>query len=229
MNTRHPNNPNLSLLKTPFWDGLPVQSQQGMLIEDYLSRIHDVLRNALAEHRRTCVFRVDLKFPAVGYEPDTSVITRFIGSLKSQLHADASRKQREGQRVYPCTLRYIWVREQHTSSHWHYHVAILVNRDRFNSWGRFKSPSEYTLRGEVADGSTNMTDRMRKAWASALGISLVDSIGLVHFADSPYSIDVNADDFADRLNEVFHWLSYFAKVHTKHYGNRHRNFGCSQN
>ena len=149
MNTRHPNNPNLTLLQTPFWDGLPVQSQQGMLIEDYLSRIHEVLGNALAEHRRTCVFRVDLKFPAVGYEPDTSVITRFIGSLKSQLHADAFRKQREGGRLYPCTLRYIWVREQHTSSHWHYHVAILLNNDRFNSWGRFRSPEEYTVRGEV--------------------------------------------------------------------------------
>ncbi len=119
MNTRHSNNSNLTLLQAPFWEGLPVQSQQGMLIQDYLVRINDVLSKALAEHRRTCVFRVDLKFPAEDYEPDTSVITRFIGSLKSQLYADTSRRLREGQRVYPCTLRYIWVREQHTSSHWH--------------------------------------------------------------------------------------------------------------
>lgn len=228
MNIRHSKNTNLTLIQNPIWNGLPVQSRQGFLIEEYLIRIHQVLDHALAEHRRTCVFRVDLKFPAVNYSPDTLVITRFIDSLKAQIRSDTNRKQRDGSRVYPCTLRYVWVREQDTSSHWHYHVAIFLNKDRFNSWGRFRPSEQYTDRGEVADASLNMADRMRKAWASALGISVASSIGLVHFAPSPYYINMGTSDYADRYDELFHWLSYFAKAHTKHYGVRNRNFGCSQ-
>lgn len=228
MNIRHSKNTNLTLIQNPIWNGLPVQSRQGFLIEEYLIRIHQVLDHALAEHRRTCVFRVDLKFPVQGYEPDSGAITRFIDSLKAQIHSDTHRKKRDMSRVYPCTLRYIWVREQDTSSHWHYHVAIFLNNDRFNSWGRFRSPEQYTDHGGFADGKPNMADRMRKAWASALGIRLEESIGLVHFAGSPYCINVSADDYHDRYNDLFYWLSYFAKAHTKHYGTRQRHFGCSQ-
>ncbi|MDO8330301.1 MAG: inovirus Gp2 family protein [Fluviicoccus sp.] len=228
MNIRHPINPNLTMLQVPFWEGLPVQCQKGMLIEDYLFRIKDVLRNALGEHSRTCVFRVDLKFPAKGYTPDSGAITRFLSSLKEQINADSARKYREKGSVHSCTLRYIWVREQNTSANWHYHVAILLNRDRFKDWGRFRLPEEYTDRGEVVDGSKNMADRMRKAWASALGISIFQSIGLVQFVDLPYSVSVSTSDFADRYSNLFNWLSYFAKVHSKQYGDRHRNFGCSQ-
>ncbi len=234
MNTRHPSNSNLFLHLGTFWQGLPVQRKCGLLIINYLDRIRQVIQHAVAVHPRTCVFRCELNFPADGYEPDTAVISRFIGSLKAQIKAHEVRKLREGKRVHLCHLHYVWVKERNTSDVWHYHVALFVNRDAYFTLGVFK-PIHEVLGNELScicspeSDERNMSDRIRMAWASALDLRLGETSGLVHFPKNPtYSLDTNDQDFDDQFDAVFYRLSYFAKKDTKHFGNNSNNFGSSR-
>ncbi|WP_158708193.1 YagK/YfjJ domain-containing protein, partial [Escherichia coli] len=62
------------------------------------------------------------------------VITRFIASLKAQIAAYLQRRRRDGKRVYPCKLRYAWVREfGELNGNKHYHMLLLVNREVFRN------------------------------------------------------------------------------------------------
>jgi hypothetical protein len=58
---------------------------------------------------------------------DTNVITKFFKSLNAKIVNDKTHKEREGKRVHPCTLRYVWARERATANTDHYHVAIFLN------------------------------------------------------------------------------------------------------
>ena len=226
---RHTSNKNLTLLSTRLWRDLRVQSESEDLIVNYLDRIFDVLNNAINEHPRTFVIRCELNFPSDYYEPDTAVISRFTDSLKAQIKAHEDRKRREGKRVHDCHLRYIWVKERASSHVWHYHVALFVNRDAYFTLGLFKSGNQLSESSISESDNTNMSDRIRMAWASALDLRLDETRGLVHFPKNPtYSLDVNDESFDDEFEEVFYRLSYFAKQRTKHYGNRTRNFDCSR-
>ena len=226
----HPiRNTNLSLHHAGDWQGIPVQPQRGPLVTNYLERIHFVIANAVADHTRTCVFRCDLKFPAHGFEPDTAVISRFVDSLKAQLNANAQRKERQGKRQHLCQLRYIWVKERDSSHLWHYHVALFVNRDSYFTLGACRPVANNTGR-DAPFMQMNMVDRIRAAWASAMGINVQQIGGLVHLPNNPiYHLDGNDTAFDSQYAELFHRLSYFAKLDTKHYGDGTNNFGCSRN
>lgn len=235
MSTRHPSNPNLRLHLEEVWQGFPVQIQRGSLVVNYLDSINQVIQRAVTEHPRTCVFRCDLNFPAEGYEPDTAVISRFTDSLKAQIKAHEARKLKVGKRVHPCHLRYVWVKERNSSQIWHYHVALFVNRDAYFTLGMFKS-MRHGIGNESSEpctsdtDNTNMSDRIRMAWASALNLNLEDTSGLVHFPKNPtYDLDVNDPEFNIQYADVFYRLSYFAKVETKRFGNGSNSFGCSRN
>ena len=144
-------------------------------------------------------------------------------ALNSRLEAEELRKRREGKRVYPCRLRYIWVKEKNYSDNWHYHVCILLNRDAYFTLGKFKHDKENR------DVRSNMADRINDAWASALKILPEISRGLVHFSHNPiYYIDCNTPEAFQQYSDLFYRLSYFAKVETKHYGDHSKNFGCSR-
>jgi hypothetical protein len=228
MNHRHPSNPNLCLYSESTWEGIPVQTQRGPLIINYLDNIRRVIHHAATEHPRTCVFRCELNFPNNGYESDTTVISRFIQSLKAQIKAQEVRKLREGKRAHHCHLRYVWVKERDGSHIWHYHVALFVNRDAYFTLGTFKPMSQAMVNASLLD-NTNMSDRIRMAWASALGLNLENTSGLVHFPKHPvYDLDANDPNFYNQFNEVFHRLSYFAKSETKHFGQWSKNFGSSR-
>lgn len=234
MSHRHSSNRNLTLYSEATWQGHPVQTKCGTLISDYLDRIHQVIQRAVTEHPRTCVFRCELSFPDNDYEPDTAVISRFIDSLKAQIKAHESRKSREGRRIHFCHLRYVWVKERDSSRVWHYHVALFVNRDAYFTLGLLKSMrslsvNDYSESSVNDTDSTNMSDRIRLAWASALDLRLSETRGLVHFPKNPtYCLDANDRDFDDQFDDVFHRLSYFAKVNTKHFGEWSKNFGSSR-
>jgi hypothetical protein len=234
MNHRHSSNRNLTLHTESTWDGLPVQTKCGSLIVNYLDRIRLVIKRAVKNHPRTCVFRCELSFPDNDYEPDTAVISRFIDSLKAQIKAHESRKSREGRRIHFCHLRYVWVKERDSSRVWHYHVALFVNRDAYFTLGLLKSMrslsvNDYSESSVNDTDSTNMSDRIRLAWASALDLRLSETRGLVHFPKNPtYCLDANDRDFDEQFDDVFHRLSYFAKVKTKHFGEWSKNFGSSR-
>lgn len=70
-----------------------------------------------------------------------------------------------------------------------------------------------------------------KAWASALGLIDVNHAKrLVHFpANSSYFIDRNSELFEKQYEDLFYRTSYLAKVETKEYGDKQRNFGYSLN
>jgi hypothetical protein len=113
--------------------------------------------------------------------------------------------------------------EWSTARLWHYHVVLFLNKDRFFTLGRFKSDPD-----EMAE-DINLSDRIQKAWASALNIPINDVIGLVHFPKNPtYTLCRGSPNFEDQYFSLFERLSYFAKEETKHYGDGKNNFGCSR-
>jgi hypothetical protein len=135
-----------------------------------------------------------------------------------------------GQRVHPCKLRHIWAREQDSAIHSHYHVALLLNRDAYFSLGDLRNRASESGRGNQpeSDVSRNMAGRIRKAWASALGLRPEQAAGLVHFSDNPvHRIDANSPDFGRQFASAFYRVSYLTKADTKHYGDGHNSFGCS--
>lgn len=217
MSVRYTNNPNLHLQTNSEYKGLPVQTSHGYLAQEYLERIQLTINRSLNEYKRTLAIIVDLRVPQnfSGYL-DSGVIKRFIASLRKQINHDTHVKRSTVDRVHPCTVRYIWAKES-TGGNYHYHVLLLVNRDRFNCLGSYSA------------NEGNLSARIRRAWASALGMPLEDIAGAVYFPDNLlYNLDVNAPDFNVTLSNLFFRTSYLAKIKTKVYGNNLHAFGTSR-
>ncbi len=71
---------------------------------------------------------------------------------------------------------------------------------------------------------------VNRAWASALGLTADEIVGLVHIPERPmYTLNRNHPSarFQKDLNEVAVRLAYLAKNETKILGDGRRNFGCS--
>ncbi len=199
------------------YQGLPVNLHHGPLIHDYLDSIHQTIMLSLLHSPRTFAFRVDLRLPANFSVTDTAVISRFFASLKAQLDAADAKNEREGKRVHPHNLRYIWVRERGECGHPHYHVLVLLNKDRYRTLGSF----------DAEEG--NLSARVTKAWASAVGLPLERADGLVHFPPKPkYILDPSDPGFMDVLKSLFFRVSYFAKTPTKFFDRAQRSYGASR-
>lgn len=206
-----------------FFNNLPVLD--GYELKDsYLNAIQNVMINALTDHPRTMMVRFDLHLPSQGNCPDypqgydTYVITRFIESIKAHLNADLEKKRRKNMRVHPCHLRYIWAKEMNEALQPHYHVALFVNKDAYFTLGEYRWVSD------------NLAGMIYQAWHSALSFGFEGVLNLVHFPmDTPiYYIDCNSDSYITQYNEAYRRLSYLAKVETKQYGDRTKNFSCSR-
>ena len=221
MQSRHTSNTNLTVVNNGLYQGLRVSPRA--LSCQYLDATQRVIQNALNEHPRTLMVRFDLHLPCWMNLPDspmaydTNVITKFIKSLNAKIANDKAYKQREGKRVHPCTLRYVWAKERATADTDHYHVAIFLNNDTYHRLGNFNVPGR------------NLSTKIVEAWASAIGLASHAARGLVHFPkDMPvYYIDRNAPNYPQTLGDSFYRLSYLAKLETKHYGDRTRSFGSS--
>lgn len=223
----HPYNHNLTVYSNEvWWNNHPVLQKPSGLIEQYLQSIKQTLDRACTEYTRLSVMRFDLRFPQTLDHRDDQAISRFVDALKAKIHADQRRKQAQGKRVYPCNLRYVWVKEKVSSEAFHYHMAIMLNRDAYFTLGDYATAVHPDAPTRLPE---NMAERILSAWASALGMSMEHVVGLVHFPANPvYSLDRNDMAFTDQYNAVFRRLSYFAKVETKQYGDRSRHFGCSR-
>ncbi|MFG0576518.1 inovirus Gp2 family protein [Shewanella sp. yb_14] len=221
MSKRHKANTNLTVINSGQHQGLSVYPKP--LSCEYLEAILRTLDAALGEHPRTFMVRFDLHLPQLNFMDsptfyDSSVISKFFRSLDAKIGHDRERKRRDGKRVHPCTLRYIWAKERAEATTDHYHVAIFLNNDAYSHLGSF------SRRGR------NLTTKIIEAWASAVGLDEDSSWGLVHFpTDTPvYYLNCNAADFSQEYESALYRLSYLAKLETKHYGDRTRSFGCSQ-
>lgn len=214
---RYTLNRNINLHYGDYFNDLPLLPNTGPFSLQYLASIQKTLDMAIAEHPRTVAFRVDLRYPKnwkKGFYGD--VISRFMASLKSQIKADLKRKAKKGQRVHRCTPRIIWVKEQSGKDGWHYHAVILLNKDAYLRLGGFASPLDNTV------------NRLRKAWASALGVSEVVSEGAVSIPDNAtYYPEAFGSLERPMYEALFMRLSYMAKLRTKVYDGNGRSFGYS--
>lgn len=194
----------------------------------YLPRIAQVLCNALREHPRTTVIRVDLRLPdhgdvgdSIASEADISqgLMSRFIDSLKAQLVAYRHQKAREGKRCHRSSVRYVWVLEwPEPDGKKHYHLALLVNTDTFNALGSYDEQGK------------GLASLIQNAWLSAMRVrDWAEYLTLVHFAKNPLAyLDLSKPDFREKLDALTFRLSYMAKQRTKRYSSTERSFGCSQ-
>lgn len=234
MTTCLPTNPNLTLYEGNTWNGLPVITGHGPLLNEYLQGIHETMSRAVGEYPRTCGMRFDLHYPPGWSDPEGRHISRFIASLNAQVVADGLRRKRnrKDRRAHPCRLRYVWVKEQVDAPCPHYHVFAFVNRDAYFCLGNFRQRFEFPPGDPDVPplvGRENMADRIVKAWASALGIPVMLAWRLVHFPENPvYSINANSPEADWQFALAFHRASYFAKAKTKLYGNYSRCFGRSR-
>ena len=198
-------------------------TSHGPLNMDYMDRIEQTIDTALREHPRTMAVRVDLRLPdqvdndmpICFVNTDSGVISRFFDSLTAQIDADNVRKIKLSIRVYPCPLRYVWVKEHNQEHKVHYHVLLLLNKDAYSHVGQLPSTKP------------NLVNKIRKAWAGALRVDAQLAASLVYIPDNPiYYLNLNAHN--QTLDDLMYRVSYLAKKETKQYGKGFRSFGCSR-
>lgn len=216
MTLRLSTNTNLSLFTSNQYKGNPVYTGRGALVESYLEGCVVTLARALTAYPRTCAIRIDLRFPINAVKTDEAAISRFMASLKAQIKAHQLSKIKNRKRVRPCDLRFIWTREKNTALYHHYHVLLLLNADAYDCLGDYNA----------TEG--NMAARIKKAWASAIGVPLTELGGCIHFPKDPiYKVNTNDKEYAEVYRNLFERVSYFTKVATKQYGKKVRHFGRS--
>lgn len=217
MTLRLNTNTNLKLFTNNKYRGLRVYTSKGALVESYLAGCVATISQALSSHQRTLAIRVDLRFPDNAVKTDDAAISRFIASLKAQVKADYRRKSKTIERVHSSDVRFIWTREKDESVHHHYHVLLLFNADSFYHLGDFKA----------SEG--NMAARIKKAWASAIGVSLAELGGGAFFPSNPiYRVNTKGKDYVEVYHNLFFRVSYFTKAVTKQYGQKVKHFGRSR-
>lgn len=193
----------------------------------YIHRITQVVAKSLSHYPRTTVVMLILRLPEYRDNGDSisalvnlddGLMSRFINSIRQKVIAQTRHKEKNGIRVHPTTLRYLWVREVCKNGKIHYHVALLVNTQRFYSLGNFNQKAG------------NLGSFIEEAWLSALDLGgYPEYRTLVHFLkNSPYYINAKAPDFHEKFQSLMFRLSYFAKEDSKYYSKEERSFGCSQ-
>lgn len=194
------------------------------LNRNHVKRIQETLNKSLNEYSRTFVLRVDLRLPESSndyYNTDSSLITRFIASLKAQIEVNLQKRQNAGKRIHPSGFRYIWTREFSRTGQKHYHVALLLNRENYAYPGNYRS-----VNGEY---SHNLALMIMEAWVRTLGLNHSQYYSLVEFpANCYYHLSKNSADFTTQYEAVTTRINYLAKVYSKDYSDGQRNFGCSQ-
>ena len=215
---RNPYNSNQGLHNGSTFNGMRVQSDQGLLIDDYLSKAYCCLARSIEQYRSVFMLRVDLHLPKDYPEhltADNSLMDKFFASLKAKISHSQHTKRNNGIRVHDTDVRYIWCRERSTQGRIHYHVAILLNHDAYAHIGQFSLDHD------------NLYARLHGAWASALGIYIYDTAGLIHIPDNP-TYRIERGDI-ESFEAAFYRVSYFCKMNTKEFNAGHHSFGSSRN
>jgi hypothetical protein len=209
------------------FNGLPVMQHYAPFDIKALEALHTTITNSIYEHPRTLAIRFDLRFPdrpsldlldrdspTSFIRIDPAVISRFIDAFKARIKHNLEKRRKARISLRPCTVRYFWCRELGQDGKHHYHVLILLNGDVF-------PPYLGNLNDYEAD---SMVNRIRQAWASALGVWVEDHPNLVYIPEnSTYSLNKIGSE-----GELLRRASYMAKVETKDYRGGSRTFSCSQ-
>ncbi|MCW9642042.1 inovirus Gp2 family protein [Klebsiella michiganensis] len=203
----------------------------GSLNPIYVDRIFETINKALNDYPRVLAVRLDLRLPdedlsdcPTNYNPDAEVITRFIASVKAQIKANIKHRKKAGKRTFPCTLRYVWVRELNAEGKKHYHVLLLINRDAYLGLGGYGGTSR------IEDKSEGLASMFFKAWISATGLEDMKYKGLVYFPyQGCYHLFRNGHYFKKEYTALMKRGLYLAKERSKSNEDGWRNLGCSQN
>lgn len=215
---RHSQNANLIIHHGGSYRGIPIQTDKGPFVQQYLERLFQTTNRAIQQYSRVFAFRVDLRLPAgvvlPGYAYTNQVIERFIESFKAKIRHNRSMARMTNKYAHDSAVRYVWAREIGSHGRPHYHVAFLLNYDAFNALGKFET------------GRDNMFNRLEEAWASALGLPVEAVRGLVEIPGNP-TYCLRRDDLQG-LNDFFYRASYLCKAATKVYGDGSHGFGASR-
>lgn len=177
-------------------------------------RIAETFSCALSAYTRVLALRVDLRLPDAPAATDAAVISRFTDSLKARINAYFRRRQRQEERIWPTTLRFIWAREfGEIKGKKHYHVVLLVNRDTWCVPGDYNNPD-------------SLAGMIKQAWCSALQVDAEAHAVLARFPKSPAAWLTCGNDV--QLQQALAQAAYLAKRETKFTGDGERNFGCSR-
>ncbi|WP_065429418.1 MULTISPECIES: inovirus Gp2 family protein [Serratia] len=205
---------------------------KGKLNKYQLKRIEETIDNALVKHPRITSLRIDLHTPLIEHDVvnndmpdetyfvkiDSSVISRFIASLKAIIKAYIKAKEKDGIRVHKTSVGFLWVREfTPTSSKKHYHLLLLLNKDTFNYVGNFN------------EDKGALVSFIHRAWMSALGLTYPYYRQLVHLAKNGcFYLNAKDGKESEEYKRLIFATSYFAKEYSKCFTDGERNFGCSQ-
>lgn len=218
--SRHHDYPNLKLIYGDEWRGLPL-GKQAPYGERYLEVNLNVMRSAIERHRRSFVVLFVLRLPYGYAMPAKGLISRFMKSLKAQVQADLNARSTESGRRLQSDVTFLWAREKSGAENCHFHVAIFLNRDVYNSIGNYElqwclEGYDFFAPGRPRAGSLH--HRLTRAWATALGIFEEQGVGLVDYPrNAEYHLDAHDIDFPFTFADLFGRLSYMAKIRTKDY------------
>lgn len=215
---RHSENPNLRLHFEDGYQSLPVQTQHGPLVVEYLDLLHLTVQRALAEHPRVFAFRVDLRFALERCHDEylncNAVLERFFESFKAKIRHNRAMAEQKFGRAHSTTVRHVWAREVGLSGHPHYHLVLLLNQDAFSVLGKFES------------GRDNLYNRLQEAWASALRLPVQSVVGLVEVPENACYYLRRGDPVG--VAQLFYRASYLCKAKTKVFGSYCHAFGASR-
>lgn len=216
---RIPGNTNLRYWHEATYGGYPLMLSKGPFIEQYLEKLYRVMLLALSDYRSVFAFRVDLNLPLGKKLSDDAmtnqVIERFNASLQQQIDWDRQRAQSRNGSAHGCRVRNFWVREVGSKAgRPHYHCIVFLNRDAYRSLGHMDSDQD------------NMCNRLKRAWARALGLSVADIAGTLHLPQAG-TFNLTRTDELGR-EDFFHRSSYLCKSATKHYGDGQHGCGGSR-
>lgn len=110
----------------------------GLHNEDNLDQMIKVIENANNEFSSIMALRVDLHYPpnledtvCCFHNREPGAISRFINSSNEILEASEHRRERNGVRVHPNTLRSIWAKEFSGSGKCHFHTCLVFNKQAY--------------------------------------------------------------------------------------------------
>ena len=157
------------------------------------SSICNLLHNYLERHNKSLIIRFCVRFPTE-HQPGRKEISRFIETLKHEL-----------QKNY-LDPSYIWVREQVTSEHPHFHVVFFVN-------------------GNKVQNPTAIYQLAEMLWNVTLNTNYG---GLVEF-ERYCSVRKCDYDYPQQLEYAINMLSYIAKDFSKGpINDGYRDFGMTR-
>lgn len=218
---RHPFNNNLTIFYGDHFHGLPVMTDKGPFITEYLECLKGVIDFAITDYSRVLAFRFDLRIPCrndlPSYVCTNKAISLFFERFKWIIKSDRAKARSNNPYAHNTKVRYFWVREEGYLGKPHYHLLILLNKDAY-----------YTI-GRLGSDRVNMIRRLEHAWASALSLPIEQVNGLVEIPDNAqYRIDLNDPSGINVLAELFYRASYLCKAATKTYGSNQHGCGSSR-